>query len=253
MRTLIIGLLAITLLIPSPVLAWGPRTHVEIAHRLGETNSDYLWGTVLPDYSLALRYAGHDYPNLQSVTHSSEFLEALWQTDATPAFIYGWEAHCKADEIETAYSRSKAGAPMSADWPVDQAFQQELPEVRLYHCLWIWDALKAVGVDEEVPVNVLPIYRMYMSYYNNDYEDVLDEWYSDYEDYVQDSVEYIGLRGDVNKDDVVNIVDAMLIAQYTTGSYNDVDSRADFNVDGEINIVDAMLIAQYTVGLYEPN
>jgi len=58
------------------------------------------------------------------------------------------------------------------------------------------------------------------------------------------------LNGDVNHDDSVNIIDALLIAQYYVGQdpqpfYTDV---ADVNHDGSINIVDALLVAQYYVG-----
>jgi endo-1,4-beta-xylanase len=57
--------------------------------------------------------------------------------------------------------------------------------------------------------------------------------------------------GDVNSDGSINIVDALLVAQYAVGlnpSGFDV-SRADTNCDGSVNIVDALLIAQYAVGL----
>jgi len=58
-------------------------------------------------------------------------------------------------------------------------------------------------------------------------------------------------NGDANHNSEVNIVDALLIAQYYVGSapqpfYNDV---ADVNHDGSINIIDALLVAQYYVGL----
>ncbi|MBN2736092.1 MAG: alpha-galactosidase [Spirochaetales bacterium] len=61
----------------------------------------------------------------------------------------------------------------------------------------------------------------------------------------------VGKQGDVNKDNSVNIVDALLIAQYYVGlnpqgfmaAYGDVDCS------GGINIVDALVIAQYYVGL----
>jgi hypothetical protein len=57
--------------------------------------------------------------------------------------------------------------------------------------------------------------------------------------------------GDVNNDSTVNIIDALLVAQYYVGSnpagfYPDA---ADTNCDDTINIVDALLIAQYYVGL----
>ena len=55
--------------------------------------------------------------------------------------------------------------------------------------------------------------------------------------------------GDVNHDGNVDIVDALLVAQYTV----DLDpqpfypEQADVNEDGLINIIDALLIAQYYV------
>jgi hypothetical protein len=57
--------------------------------------------------------------------------------------------------------------------------------------------------------------------------------------------------GDCNKDNVVNIVDALLIAQ----SYVSLEligfypEYADVNLDGIINIMDALLVAQYYVKL----
>lgn len=55
--------------------------------------------------------------------------------------------------------------------------------------------------------------------------------------------------GDVNGDGIVNIVDALLIAQYYVGFITELEQRcaADFNNDGVITIVDALLVAQYYV------
>jgi hypothetical protein len=57
--------------------------------------------------------------------------------------------------------------------------------------------------------------------------------------------------GDVNQDEDISIVDALLTAQYYVGldplDFN--PDAADTNCDGSINIVDALLIAQYYVGL----
>jgi endoglucanase len=59
------------------------------------------------------------------------------------------------------------------------------------------------------------------------------------------------VQGDVNGDNTVTIVDALLIAQYYVGlnpaSFN--SAVADVNCDGSITIVDALVIAQYYVGL----
>jgi len=59
--------------------------------------------------------------------------------------------------------------------------------------------------------------------------------------------------GDVNSDDSINIVDALLIAQYYVGIIPEVfdQNAADVNADESINIVDALLIAQYYVGLID--
>jgi hypothetical protein len=57
--------------------------------------------------------------------------------------------------------------------------------------------------------------------------------------------------GDVNNSGGVDIVDALLIAQYSVGLYpSNFDSTvADVNADNEINIVDALRVAQYYVGV----
>jgi hypothetical protein len=60
-----------------------------------------------------------------------------------------------------------------------------------------------------------------------------------------------GNLGDVNDDGEINIVDALLVAQYYVGlnPSNFNINNADTNCDGEVNILDALLIAQYYVGL----
>ena len=62
-----------------------------------------------------------------------------------------------------------------------------------------------------------------------------------------------GTIGDVNSDGIVNIVDALMIAQYSVGlnpaGFN--TGRADVNRDGTITIVDALMVAQYSVGLIQ--
>lgn len=61
----------------------------------------------------------------------------------------------------------------------------------------------------------------------------------------------IALPGDVDGNGEVDIVDALLVAQY----YVNLDpvvfnpNVADVDLDGEISIIDALLIAQYYVGL----
>ena len=57
--------------------------------------------------------------------------------------------------------------------------------------------------------------------------------------------------GDVNSDEAINIVDALLIAQYYVGLIPDNfnPESADVSGDDNINIVDALLVAQFYVGL----
>ncbi|CAD6490372.1 MAG: hypothetical protein KFBDDELM_00256 [Candidatus Argoarchaeum ethanivorans] len=60
-----------------------------------------------------------------------------------------------------------------------------------------------------------------------------------------------GLRGDANDDGVVNVVDAMFVAQYVVGNRDASDlnmANADANLGGTVDVVDAMFIAQYVVG-----
>jgi len=58
--------------------------------------------------------------------------------------------------------------------------------------------------------------------------------------------------GDVNADGAVDIVDALLVAQYYVGLQVDVNiDVADVNLDGAIDILDALLIAQYYVGIID--
>ena len=62
------------------------------------------------------------------------------------------------------------------------------------------------------------------------------------------------VRGDVNLDGNVDILDALMVAQYYVGALNlDIitfhTGAADFNQSGNIDIIDALMIAQYYVGL----
>lgn len=60
-----------------------------------------------------------------------------------------------------------------------------------------------------------------------------------------------GTLGDVNDDGNVDIIDALLVAQFYVGlnpsPFN--QNAADTNCDGSVDIIDALLIAQYYVGL----
>ncbi|MBN2442902.1 MAG: hypothetical protein JXJ04_16205 [Spirochaetales bacterium] len=59
--------------------------------------------------------------------------------------------------------------------------------------------------------------------------------------------------GDVNSDDAVDIVDALLVSQYYVGLdlTNFVKAAADVDASGQIDIIDALLISQKYVGLID--
>ncbi len=62
------------------------------------------------------------------------------------------------------------------------------------------------------------------------------------------------ILGDVDQTWTVDIVDALLVAQYYVGRDENAyftEEQADVNCDGNIDIVDALLISQYYVGLIE--
>ncbi|MBN2736203.1 MAG: glycoside hydrolase family 9 protein [Spirochaetales bacterium] len=60
------------------------------------------------------------------------------------------------------------------------------------------------------------------------------------------------LKGDADQSGVVNIVDALLTAQYYVNIINTIDEEAaDVNCDNQVNIVDALLIAQYYVKMID--
>jgi len=58
--------------------------------------------------------------------------------------------------------------------------------------------------------------------------------------------------GDVNKNDVVNAIDAQLILQAEAGFITLANPKnADVNEDGQVNSVDATLIQQFVAGLIQ--
>ncbi|MBO5421431.1 MAG: dockerin type I repeat-containing protein [Clostridia bacterium] len=57
--------------------------------------------------------------------------------------------------------------------------------------------------------------------------------------------------GDVNNDGQINSSDALLILQYSVGSYalnGNAFTAADTNRDGKVNSSDALIILQFAVG-----
>ena len=55
--------------------------------------------------------------------------------------------------------------------------------------------------------------------------------------------------GDVNADNEIDIVDALLIAQHYVGITTVPEDIADVNNDQEVDIIDALFVAQYYVGI----
>ncbi|MBN1697229.1 MAG: dockerin type I repeat-containing protein [Spirochaetales bacterium] len=86
----------------------------------------------------------------------------------------------------------------------------------------------------------------------------LTNFYNNYPDLVYPSPEATPPpqsddMGDVNEDGAINIVDALLVAQFYVGLNPSGFNRAnaDVNCDSSINIVDALIIARYYVGLVD--
>lgn len=75
---------------------------------------------------------------------------------------------------------------------------------------------------------------------------------------IEDIINSRGYRpegGDVNDDGRVDILDALLVAQYYVEIHVFLPHLAggDVNVDNTVDIIDALIIAQYYVGLYPPS
>lgn len=186
-------------LIPLLVGGWGPITHLHIAHEQGYDSDDYCLGSILPDFSLAYRSGiNASYPNLQSVTHSQDFVNALREV-ASEDFCNGWAAHLAADPIESAYSaeRIALGAPEVADYVVDQAYVDtvgDCPRVTQEQVDWIDYALDAAGCVVDCPKrwDLSWVYGIYVNSYQpraKQRKEILVEWYADYAVYVQRAID----------------------------------------------------------------
>ena len=56
------------------------------------------------------------------------------------------------------------------------------------------------------------------------------------------------IRGDLNQDGAVNVLDVMVLAQYVVGQSVDITPE-DYNNDGEIDLLDVMALAQMAIGV----
>ena len=56
------------------------------------------------------------------------------------------------------------------------------------------------------------------------------------------------IRGDLNRDGAVNVLDVMVLAQYVVGQSVDITPE-DYNNDGEIDLLDVMTLAQMAIGV----
>jgi len=120
----------------------------------------------------------------------------------------------------------------------------------------VWSDEEPIEYTGTINLNAEQRYPIVVEYYENGGEAVAQlSWSSNSQPkqiIQQDrlySANVQGDLGDVNDDGSINIVDALLIAQYYVGTASIDTSRADTNCDGTVNIVDALLIAQYYVGL----
>lgn len=60
------------------------------------------------------------------------------------------------------------------------------------------------------------------------------------------------LKGDINADELINVIDAVLVSQFVLGLIDldqEARDRADVNEDGLVNVLDAAMIMQYALGL----
>lgn len=135
---------------------------------------------------------------------------------------------------------------------------------------WCWDNLyrsmmwstgsKSQGIDWELLGSSANIDSSRIAYggaantYDNYMGQFVKDWYAEGQPAITPTpTPTTTLVGDVNLDEEVNIIDALLVAQYYVGlnpaAFTAPVETGDVNLDGDTNIIDALLIAQYYVGI----
>ncbi|MBN2736184.1 MAG: cellulase family glycosylhydrolase [Spirochaetales bacterium] len=133
------------------------------------------------------------------------------------------------------------GGIVTADYELDTAKYAIVKPA-----LWQNSSGAFIGLDHEIPLGKHSSNTNISEYYGNSNPTPTET--------PSPTVDPEFLLGDANSDLAVNIVDALLVAQFyvkipLTSSFN--ENAADVNKDNLINIVDALLIAQYYVGLVD--
>ena len=205
MKRILLLIASMMLLTPSPVSAWGPRTHLEIAARLDE-GDEFKLGSILPDMALAMSYAGfetEDAPKKQRALHSQEFVEALPEGD----FARGWGCHIVSDAIEEAYAEEVG----SADFAVDSFYDTDC-DVRITerHKSIIQEALNESypglwEITDKEWRHIELAYRGYLAWYDVLFPDMDTSKFHDHEYYVWRSVfeSCLHVKGAMVKDAVI--------------------------------------------------
>ena len=142
---------------------------------------------------------------------SIEYPELSAQAQVVEAYYYGWSILAKSDWVTITPPNGTAGTTIT----VTIDFSQFVPyETKEGSVVFLNNATTGIG-----SLQVLTV--------------------------------YIPLIGDVNSDSAVDIIDALLIAQYyvslNPAGFN--PDAADTNCSGTIDIIDALLTAQFYVGL----
>jgi len=57
---------------------------------------------------------------------------------------------------------------------------------------------------------------------------------------------YNPILGDINNDDIINILDVVIIVQMIIGN-EEQNNNGDFNEDGSVNILDIVLLIEYII------